>query len=335
VEDELDTVQFKLPVVDPANEPREDPPLVLQHKKRRQPHSQARPMGEDPVDRRPAEQTGQLSRGSSMQDEVSHTDTRKLSLGTLLIIFIFAGTIGGLAVFWTIYKRPVPGQVDSGSGVSGSPMAAATGPSQPAPGAPLQRPPSAVRPPPIQPITSGSEPPDAGLADGGRPIAGPGPQPDGRAEMDAGIDDGDAFGVETAADDKALSGGDSRKVLASRKPAVSTRRKKRTRRNPRRRRRTASAKKRYLLIENTKKETVPKQSNDGCQVGGLGKIDVGVAGGWAYVHIDGKKVRSTPLMNYQMPSGKHKVVLRDSQGRVIRIWRFCLKSDEHMQLIHK
>jgi hypothetical protein len=68
---------------------------------------------------------------------------------------------------------------------------------------------------------------------------------------------------------------------------------------------------------------------------GFGTLDVGVSGGWAFVHIDGAKIRTTPLLNYQIKAGKHKVELRDGEGRVIRRWSIRLRTNERVKLLHQ
>jgi hypothetical protein len=68
---------------------------------------------------------------------------------------------------------------------------------------------------------------------------------------------------------------------------------------------------------------------------GFGTLDVGVSGGWAFVYIDGAKIRTTPLLNYQIKAGKHKVELRDGEGRVVRRWNIRLRNSERVKLLHQ
>lgn len=68
---------------------------------------------------------------------------------------------------------------------------------------------------------------------------------------------------------------------------------------------------------------------------GFGTLDVGVSGGWAFVYIDGAKIRTTPLLNYQIKAGKHKVELRDGEGRVVRRWSIRLRTNERVKLLHQ
>jgi hypothetical protein len=68
---------------------------------------------------------------------------------------------------------------------------------------------------------------------------------------------------------------------------------------------------------------------------GFGSLDVGVSGGWAFVYIDNAKIRTTPLLNYQIKAGKHKVELRDGEGRVVRRWNIRLRANERVKLLHQ
>jgi hypothetical protein len=68
---------------------------------------------------------------------------------------------------------------------------------------------------------------------------------------------------------------------------------------------------------------------------GFGTLDVGVSGGWAFVYIDNAKIRTTPLLNYQIKAGKHKVELRDGEGRVVRRWNIRLRANERVKLLHQ
>jgi len=68
---------------------------------------------------------------------------------------------------------------------------------------------------------------------------------------------------------------------------------------------------------------------------GFGTLDVGVSGGWAFVYIDNEKIRTTPLLNYQIKAGKHKVELRDGEGRVVRRWNIRLRASERVKLLHQ
>jgi len=68
---------------------------------------------------------------------------------------------------------------------------------------------------------------------------------------------------------------------------------------------------------------------------GFGTLDVGVSGGWAFVYIDNAKIRTTPLLNYQIKAGKHRVELRDGEGRVVRRWNIRLRANERVKLLHQ
>ncbi len=68
---------------------------------------------------------------------------------------------------------------------------------------------------------------------------------------------------------------------------------------------------------------------------GFGTLDVGVSGGWAFVYIDGEKIRTTPLLEYKIKAGRHKVELRDGEGRVVRRWNIRLRANERVKLLHQ
>ncbi|MBN2496209.1 MAG: serine/threonine protein kinase [Deltaproteobacteria bacterium] len=72
-----------------------------------------------------------------------------------------------------------------------------------------------------------------------------------------------------------------------------------------------------------------------CPDRGYGKLDVGVNGSWAYVFIDGKKERTTPMYQYRIKAGRHTVDLRDQNGRVIRSWSICVKANKPIRLFHQ
>jgi hypothetical protein len=66
----------------------------------------------------------------------------------------------------------------------------------------------------------------------------------------------------------------------------------------------------------------------------FGAIDVGYSGDWAYVYIDGKKVRTTPLMNYKLKAGKHVVELIDGKKKTVKTWKIDLKPGKNIRLVH-
>lgn len=78
-----------------------------------------------------------------------------------------------------------------------------------------------------------------------------------------------------------------------------------------------------------------RKRTNSCPSRGFGAVDVGVSGGWAFVYIDGKKVRTTPLLNYRIKGGRHKVELRSQTNQMVRRWSICLKSGGKVKLLHQ
>ncbi|MBW1871627.1 MAG: serine/threonine protein kinase [Deltaproteobacteria bacterium] len=68
---------------------------------------------------------------------------------------------------------------------------------------------------------------------------------------------------------------------------------------------------------------------------GFGKVDVGVPAGWAFVYIDGVKVRTTPLLNYRLKAGRHVVELKDGEGNIIHRWNIRLRANGKVKLLHQ
>jgi len=68
---------------------------------------------------------------------------------------------------------------------------------------------------------------------------------------------------------------------------------------------------------------------------GFGKLDVGISGIWAYVFIDGKKVRATPLFNYSIKAGRHVVELKDVDNNLIHRWRVNIRANKKLKLLHQ
>jgi hypothetical protein len=114
------------------------------------------------------------------------------------------------------------------------------------------------------------------------------------------------------------------------KPAakVTSKAKKRKKTRPKYKRKRRTKKKK---IRRKPKPAVVKKE----EPSGWGRLDVGVSGSWAFVYIDGVKIRTTPLLNYRIRSGKHKVELKDGEGQVIRRWRIRLKPNERVKLLHQ
>jgi len=48
---------------------------------------------------------------------------------------------------------------------------------------------------------------------------------------------------------------------------------------------------------------------------GRGLLRLNAKPGWANVKVDGRPVGRTPLLNYELPVGKHTVVLEAPDGR--------------------
>jgi hypothetical protein len=67
---------------------------------------------------------------------------------------------------------------------------------------------------------------------------------------------------------------------------------------------------------------------------GTGTVDVGVAGGWAFVFVDGAKIKTTPLIGHPLNAGSHVIELQDGDGNVIRRWNFRIKNGQKLKLVH-
>ncbi|MBN2496670.1 MAG: hypothetical protein JXR96_18920 [Deltaproteobacteria bacterium] len=78
-----------------------------------------------------------------------------------------------------------------------------------------------------------------------------------------------------------------------------------------------------------------KRDPKACPERGYGTLDVGVGGDWAYVYIDGKKERVTPVYQYRIKAGRHVVELRDKKGKVIHRWDVCIQADHNTRLFHR
>lgn len=81
--------------------------------------------------------------------------------------------------------------------------------------------------------------------------------------------------------------------------------------------------------------TQRRRRQSACASHGYGAVDVGVSGGWAWVYVDGRKLRATPLLNYRLKAGRHKVELRDGGDRLVRRWNICLKNNGKVKLLHQ
>ncbi|NMB73804.1 MAG: protein kinase [Myxococcales bacterium] len=68
---------------------------------------------------------------------------------------------------------------------------------------------------------------------------------------------------------------------------------------------------------------------------GEGRITVGISGGWAWVYVDGERIRATPVYEMALSSGRHRVELRDNDDRVIKAWDINLKPGAAIKLIHQ
>ncbi len=69
---------------------------------------------------------------------------------------------------------------------------------------------------------------------------------------------------------------------------------------------------------------------------GFGYLDVGIAGSWAYVYIDGVKIKTTPLLNHRVKAGKHKVELKDGEGVLLRRWpNVQVEGNDRIRLLHQ
>ncbi len=84
-----------------------------------------------------------------------------------------------------------------------------------------------------------------------------------------------------------------------------------------------------------KRRRYRRRHTTSCPSRGYGSVDVGVSGGWAFVHIDGHKVRATPMLNYRLKAGRHKIELRDGSDKLVRRWNICLKNGIKVKLLHQ
>ena len=62
---------------------------------------------------------------------------------------------------------------------------------------------------------------------------------------------------------------------------------------------------------------------------------MGVSGGWAFVYIDGRKVRTTPLIDHRLRAGRHRIELRDGANHLLRRWKICLRRGRKVKLLHQ
>ena len=62
---------------------------------------------------------------------------------------------------------------------------------------------------------------------------------------------------------------------------------------------------------------------------------MGISGGWAWVYIDGERIRATPVYELTLSAGRHRVELRDNDHRVIKSWDIKLKAGASIKLIHQ
>jgi serine/threonine protein kinase len=69
---------------------------------------------------------------------------------------------------------------------------------------------------------------------------------------------------------------------------------------------------------------------------GFGSVSVGMLGGWAFVYIDGVKIRETPLFKHKLKVGKYKIQLKDPDGKIIKTFNsVVIEKDENKNLVHK
>ena len=72
------------------------------------------------------------------------------------------------------------------------------------------------------------------------------------------------------------------------------------------------------------------------EAAGFGYLDVGIAGSWAYVYIDGVKIKTTPLLNHRVKAGKHRVELKDGEGVMVRRWNNVqVENNDRIKLLHQ
>jgi serine/threonine protein kinase len=68
--------------------------------------------------------------------------------------------------------------------------------------------------------------------------------------------------------------------------------------------------------------------------GATATVSVNDSQGWAKVYIDGKLVGESPLINYQLSSGRHVIELRNNNGSTIRRWKVNFPPGANLKLIN-
>lgn len=72
-----------------------------------------------------------------------------------------------------------------------------------------------------------------------------------------------------------------------------------------------------------------------CPSKGFGTLNVGVSAGWAFVFVDGKEVRTTPLPNYKIRAGRHKIELKKGKNKILKRWNTCIRRRRKVTLIYQ
>ncbi len=166
---------------------------------------------------------------------------------------------------------------------------------------------------PAPAVDGGSGPGGAGTPGAGDP--GPGVAAAAAGPADAGVAGGGDPGPLLAAGGDGAAAEDAAEADAA---AVAEPAAKPEPRQPRRRRRSRRWRQRSR-----------------CPSRGYGRVDVGVSGGWAFVYIDGRKVRTTPLIDHRLRAGRHRIELRDGANHLLRRWKICLRRGRKVKLLHQ
>ena len=62
-------------------------------------------------------------------------------------------------------------------------------------------------------------------------------------------------------------------------------------------------------------------------------VTVGLTDGWANVYIDGKMIRTTPLIKYKVAPGRHTIELRDRTGKLIKRQKIRARSGADLRFV--
>jgi len=69
--------------------------------------------------------------------------------------------------------------------------------------------------------------------------------------------------------------------------------------------------------------------------GNSAMLDVSIVGSWAYVFIDGEKIKTTPLIGHEIDPGEHVIELKGSNDEVLRRWSVRIRPGQKLKFIHQ